>query len=79
MNSKSLPLNIVGTEVPKYTVRLFRSQIQLRGTLIGLRLDSWSANTWFKLYDLGTSLYFNNKYKRKRELAIQKLHIILPH
>lgn len=34
------PLNIVGMEVPKYTVRLGRFHIQSLGTSIGLRLDS---------------------------------------
>jgi hypothetical protein len=42
---QSLPLNIVGMEVPKYTVRLGRFHIQSLGTSIGLRLESWSANT----------------------------------
>lgn len=39
------PLNIVDTEVPKYTTRLGRFHIQSLGTAIGLRLDSSSAKT----------------------------------
>lgn len=45
---KCSPLNMDDTEVPKYTCRLLRFQIQLRGTLIGLRLESLSAKTCFK-------------------------------
>ena len=37
---KQLPLKIVDTEVPKYTVRLGRFHIHALGTSIGLRLDS---------------------------------------
>lgn len=40
-----LPLNIVGMEVPKYTVLLGKFHNQARGTSMGLRLESWSANT----------------------------------
>jgi len=52
---KSLPLNMDGMEVPKYTVRLSRFQIQLQGTLIGLRLESLSAKTCFKWHVFSTS------------------------
>lgn len=40
-----LPLNIVGMEVPKYTVLLGKFHNQDLGTSIGLRLDVWSAKT----------------------------------
>lgn len=47
MSSVDRPLNIVGTEVPKYTVLLGRFHIELLGMSIGFRLESWSANTSF--------------------------------
>lgn len=39
------PLNMVGIEVPKYTVLLGKFHNQDLGTSIGLRLESWSAKT----------------------------------
>lgn len=69
-NYDILPLNIVGIEVPKNTVRLGKFHIQALGTSIGLMLESWSANTCIgnsplllpnreKCHELAKDIYHN--------------------
>lgn len=66
-----LPLNIEGMEVPKYTVRLGKFHMNDLGTLIGARLESWSANTCMK--DFHLLLFFMHMIKctENHHLSIQ--------